>query len=130
MNVDGRKPWGVAGGVDVEYGLTDAWALRAVVRGVDARRWQANDRPALPEGREHMDAALVGVTYTFDVLRLVPYANLQSASRRSAAPWRAAVTMLASELGLGGDYYVTRQLPPGISFQYLFEPAGSAVRTR
>ena len=29
VSVDGRKPWGLAGGLDVEYGLTDAWAVRA-----------------------------------------------------------------------------------------------------
>src|SRR5437899_1998975 len=29
----GSDPWGFAGGVDVEYGLTDSWALRASVEG-------------------------------------------------------------------------------------------------
>src|SRR5262245_13945306 len=33
VSVDGRKPWGLAGGLDVEYGLTDAWAVRLSFEG-------------------------------------------------------------------------------------------------
>jgi hypothetical protein len=69
-----------------------------------------------------MEAALAGVTYTIDVLRLVPYAFLQFGVAQIGGPLAAPVTMFASELGLGGDYYLTRQLRAGISFQYLYRP--------
>ena len=35
----------------------------------------------------------------------------------------AALAPIAAELGIGGDYYVTRRLRAGLCFQYLYEPA-------
>ena len=117
----GSDPWGVAGGVDVEYGLTDAWAVRASVEG-STRSVSADKQTGTGAGSEHTDAALVGITYTIDVLRLVPYATLQFGVAQVGGPLAPPVTMLASELGLGGDYYLTRQLRAGLSFQYLYRP--------
>jgi len=117
----GSDPWGVAGGLDVEYGLSDAWALRASVEG-STGSVDANKQAGTAAGSEHMEAALAGVTYTIDVLRLVPYAYLQFGVAQIGGPLAAPVTMFASELGLGGDYYLTRQLRAGISFQYLYRP--------
>jgi len=120
VNVGG-DPWGVAGGVDVEYGITDAWAVRASLEG-STRSVSADKQTGTAAGSEHTDAALLGITYTIDVLRLVPYATLQFGVAQIGGPLAAPVTMLASELGLGGDYYLTRQLRAGISFQYLYRP--------
>ncbi len=117
----GSDPWGVAGGADVEYGLTDAWALRGSLEG-STRSLSADKQAGTAAGSEHMEAALVGVTYTIDVLRLVPYATLQFGVAEIGGPLAAPVTMFASELGLGGDYYLTRQLRAGLSFQYLYRP--------
>jgi hypothetical protein len=117
----GSDPWGLAGGADVEYGLTDAWALRASLEG-STSSVSANKQAGTAAGSERMDAALAGVTYTIDVLRLVPYATLQFGIAQISGPLAAPVTMFASELGLGGDYYLTRQLRAGISFQYLYRP--------
>jgi hypothetical protein len=117
----GSDPWGLAGGVDVEYGLTDAWAVRGSVEG-STRSVSADKQAGTAAGNEHMDAALVGVTYTIDVLRLVPYATLQFGVAQIGGPLAAPVTMFASELGLGGDYYLTRQLRAGVSVQYLYRP--------
>lgn len=121
VNVGSNDPWGVAGGVDVEYGLTDAWALRGSLEG-STRSVSANRQAGTAAGAEYTDAALVGVTYTIDVLRLVPYANLLFGVAQIGGPLAAPVTMFASELGLGGDYYLTRQLRAGLSFQYLYRP--------
>lgn len=117
----GSDPWGVAGGVDVEYGLTDAWALRGSLEG-STRSLSADKQAGTAAGSEHMDAALVGITYTIDVLRLVPYATLLFGVAQIGGPLAPPVTMFASELGLGGDYYLTRQLRAGLSFQYLYRP--------
>ena len=117
----GSDPWGFAGGVDVEYGLTDAWALRGSLEG-STRSVSADKQAGTAAGSEHTDAALVGVTYTIDVLRLVPYATLQFGVAQIGGPLAAPVTMFASELGVGGDYYLTRQLRAGLSFQYLYRP--------
>ena len=121
VNVGSNDPWGVAGGVDVEYGLTDAWALRGSLEG-STRSVSASEQAGTAAGAEHTDAALVGVTYTIDVLRLVPYATLLFGIAQIGGPLAAPETMLASELGVGGDYYLTRQLRAGLSFQYLYRP--------
>jgi hypothetical protein len=117
----GNDPWGVAGGVDVEYGLTDAWALRGSLEG-STKSLSANKQAGTAAGSERTDAAMVGIAYTIDVLRLVPYADLLFGVAQISGPLAAPVTMLASELGLGGDYYLTRQLRAGLSFQYLYRP--------
>jgi len=123
VSVDDRKPWGLAGGVDIQYGLTDGWGLRLSLEGSTHDVTKTNEMDPRPEGTIRTDAALIGLTYTFDVLRLVPYADLQV----GLAQVRGAVTtpqsLLAMELGVGADYFVTRRVTAGIRFHYLFEPA-------
>jgi hypothetical protein len=118
---EGNRPWGPVGGLDVEYGLTDAWAIRGSLEG-STHSVSADKASGIAAGAEHTDAALVGITYTVDVLRLVPYAELQFGVAQISGPLAPPITMLASELGLGGDYYATRQLRVGLSFQYLYRP--------
>jgi hypothetical protein len=118
---EGNRPWGPAGGLDVEYGITDAWAIRGSLEG-STHSVSADKSAGIAAGAEHTDAALVGVTYTVDVLRLVPYAELQFGVAQISGPLAPSITMLASELGIGGDYYATRQLRVGLSFQYLYRP--------
>jgi hypothetical protein len=76
-----------------------------------------------PAGTIHTDAALVGITYTFDVLRLVPYADLQAGFAQVSGAVVTPTSLLAMELGVGADYFVNRHLTAGLSFHYLFEPA-------
>jgi hypothetical protein len=123
VNVDGRKPWGLAGGLDVEYGLTDAWAVRASFEGSTHDVSKENDMDMRPAGAVHTDAALIGLTYTVDVLRLVPYGNLQVGLIQFGGAVTTPQTLLAMELGLGADYFVSRRVLTGLSFHYLFQPA-------
>jgi hypothetical protein len=123
VSVDGRKPWGFAGGVDLEYGLTDAWALRLSFEGSTHDVSKSNDMDMRPAGAIRTDAALIGVTYTFDVLRLVPYADVQAGFAQVRGAVVAPQSLLAMELGVGADYFVTRRVTAGVSFHYLFEPA-------
>jgi hypothetical protein len=115
------NPWAPAAGVDVEYGLDDAWALRASVEGYNDSV-SADMANGISAGTERLGAALAGIGYTVDVLRLVPYLTFELGIAHIGGPLAASRTMLASELGAGGDYYVTRQLRVGLSFQYLYEP--------
>jgi hypothetical protein len=124
VNFDNRKPWGLATAVDLEYGLNDAWALRATLAGsfhpVDK---ETIDRQPLPGGTVRTAAALAGLTYTIDVLRLVPYANFELGAIRFDGAVASTKTLFAAELGIGADYFVTRRWTTGVSFQYLFAPA-------
>jgi opacity protein-like surface antigen len=123
VSVDGRKPWGLAGGLDVDYGLTDSWALRLSFEGSTHDVSKSNDMDTRPVGTLHTDAALIGLTYTFDVLRLIPYADLQVGFAQVSGAVVTPQSLLAMELGAGADYFVNRHLTAGISFHYLFEPA-------
>jgi hypothetical protein len=120
LNV-GDKPWAPVVGLDVEYGINDAWALRGSLEGY-SHSVSADATTGVPAGTERLGAALFGVAYTVDVLRLVPYGEVQFGIVHIGGPLASPTTKLASELGIGGDYYVTRRLRAGLSFQYLYEP--------
>jgi hypothetical protein len=123
VSIDGRKPWGLAGGLDIDYGLTDAWALRVSFQASTHDVSKSNDMDMRPAGTIHTDAALLGLTYTFDVLRLVPYADLQVGVAQVSGAVVTPQTLLAMELGVGADYFVSRHFTAGAAFHYLFEPA-------
>jgi len=123
VSVDGRKPWGVAGGLDLEFGLTDSWAIRASIAASRHSVDKTDEMDMRPAGTIYTDAALIGVTYTFDVLRLVPYADLQAGLIQLGGAVTTPQSLLAMELGVGADYFLTRRVLAGLSFHYLFEPA-------
>lgn len=123
VSVDSRKPWGMAGGLDVEYGLTDSWSLRLSFEASTHDVSKSSDMDMRPAGTIHTDAALLGVTYTFDVLRLVPYADLQAGIAQVTGAVVTPQSLLAMELGVGADYFLSRHVTAGLSFHYLFEPA-------
>lgn len=123
INVDDRKPWGYAGALDVEYGLSDAWALRGTVSGSLHPVSATNRMDTRPTGTVRTTAALAGVTYTVDVLRLVPYADLQMGAIQIAGAVMSRQVQWAAELGAGADYFWTPQWLTGLSVQYLFEPS-------
>jgi hypothetical protein len=123
VNIDNRKPWGYAGGLDVDYGLTDAWGLRATLQASAHSVSKEGDMDMRPEGTVRTNAALVGVVYTFDVLRLVPYADLQLGLIQLTGAVVTPQSLLAMQLGIGADYFATRHVTAGLCFRYLFEPA-------
>jgi hypothetical protein len=129
LNTNGNGPcfpgcaWGGVGALDLEYGLNDAWALRlslgASLHPVDAR-------PDLgaPGGTVNATSAMAGVTYTFDVLRLVPYVAGTVGAMRFDGAVAVPRTTLAGEISIGADYLITRFWAWGGSFQYRFTPGG------
>jgi hypothetical protein len=123
VSIDGRKPWGLAGALDLEYGLTDSWAVRASFEASTHDVSKASEQDMRPAGTIHTDALLIGATYTFDVLRLLPYADLQVGMIQLAGAVSTPQSLLAMQLGVGADYFVTRRFLAGLSFHYLFEPA-------
>jgi hypothetical protein len=123
VNVDGRKPWGVAGALDLEYGLSDAWALRASLEASAHDVAASGPYDTRPAGTVYTDAALIGLTYTFDVLRLVPYVEVQAGLLQVRGAVTTPQSLLAMELGAGADYFINRRTLLGLAFHYLFEPA-------
>jgi Outer membrane protein beta-barrel domain len=121
LHMDGRSPIGFAGAVELEYGLNDAWAAR-LLAAESAHSVDADLMAKLPGGWARVTSLLGGVTYTFDVLRMVPYAQLGVGFVRFEGAVKAARTELAGELGVGTDYWLTPRWAMGAVLQYLFAP--------
>jgi hypothetical protein len=111
-------PWGAAAGVDLEYGLDDAWSARV---SVGALRHPVDAvKDVSPAGTLQATTALAGATYTFDTLRLVPYASAGLGLVHWSGAGVSPHNGLAIEMGLGGDYLLTPKWAVGASAQYLF----------
>jgi hypothetical protein len=123
VNVDGRKPWGPTLALDVAYGLNDAWAVRASLEASSHSVSPENPQDTRPVGNVNRQAALLGLTYTIDVLRLVPYVDLDIGVVHLGGALTQPQTLLAMQLGVGADWFVNRQWTAGLGFRYLFEPA-------
>jgi hypothetical protein len=122
INVDGRTPWGNVTALDLEYGFLDAWAVRASLED-SLYSVSANSQAGLPGGTIHSGAALGGITYAVDILRLVPYCDLElGVAEIGGAVVAGQSHKLVSELGCGGDYFITRRITAGFGFQYLYSP--------
>ena len=114
------QPWGLAGALDLEYGFHEAFAARASVGVVSHPVKAVKNGPRA--GTLQARTALVGSTYTFDVLRLVPYVEVGVGLVQWSGPG-APKTAFATELGLGADYLLTTRWAWGASAQYIFSPA-------
>lgn len=115
------SPWGPAGALDLEYGFHEAFAARASV-GVLEHPVPAVKSVRLA-GTLRATTALAGLTYTFDVLRLVPYVSLDVGLVQWSGGGAPAHRTLATETVVGADYYLTTRWAWGASAQYLFAPA-------
>jgi len=122
VDVDGRAPLGAIGGAELEYGFSDAWAAR-LLAGSGFHPVDVDLKNHLPGGTARTTFALVGVTYTFDVLRLVPYIQTGLGVINFGGAVVKPGTAFDAELGLGADYLVTRRWAVGGVLQYQFTPA-------
>jgi hypothetical protein len=115
LAADERKPSGGAVVVDLERGLDDAWSARLTLSyspfPVEATMRQPGD------GLGSVVAAVAGVTYAFDVLRVVPYLNagFGVVLRGGTLP---AKTDPAVDVGVGMDYLWTRAVSVGVVARY------------
>ncbi len=104
--------WGAGGGVDLQYGLTDAWGLRGAAEGA----WMAPDG-----GAAALLQTTAGVVYTWDVLRLLPLveAGLSGATLRAKT---GSQTNLGVQVGLGADYLLNRHWSMGLIGRFGYLP--------
>jgi hypothetical protein len=124
--VDTRAPSGAGAGVEVGFGITDALTLKASGflswHPVDATKMTA-------AGTIGEFAAMVGINYSLDVIRLVPSFDLQvgllglrgsasfvdSARSNTVAP---SATAFGVGLGFSLDYLLTRRIALGLVVRY------------
>jgi hypothetical protein len=119
--VDGRDPLGVGLGLDVQYGLDDAWAARLSAsggrHGVDAD--PARGRPG---GTIWSYSAFAGINYTMDVLRLLPTFELGLGYLGIAGAVQAERRTLGVQAGIGADYLWSPRFTVGAKAEYVFAP--------
>jgi hypothetical protein len=112
--------WGLAGAADLEYGLTDSWSLRVSVGTLSHPVPAVKD--VSPAGSLRGTSALAGATYTFDVLRLVPYVEGGVGLVYWSGTGIQDHAAFALEMGIGADYLLTPRWAIGGCAQYLFAP--------
>lgn len=116
---DQTSPGGGAA-LDVSYGITDALAIRATGAIAGHSLGKTMDFPAA--GTLLAYHAGAGLTYTIDILRLVPYADfsigLLGTSRPDGKGGQKTDNELGIELGIGVDYLVNRRFAVGVVVRY------------
>jgi hypothetical protein len=112
--------WGLAGALDLEYGLDDAWSLRVSVSTLSHPVPAVKD--VSPAGSLRATSGVAGVTYAFDVLRLVPYLETGIGLVYWSGVGIEDHAALAAVLGIGADYLVTPHWSIGGLAEYLFAP--------
>ena len=124
--VDSRTANGGGGGVEVGFGITEALTLHA--NGfVSWHALDGNDRNS--GGTMTAFSGMLGLTYSLDVIRLVPTFDLElgvlgvrgdAAFGSGAAAERVVPSSTAFGLGLGFglDYLITRHVSVGVLVRY------------
>jgi opacity protein-like surface antigen len=106
--------------LDLEYGLSDSWALRGTGHwsGHYVGGGYGGDNGENSGGLLSAGGLGFGVLYTFDVLKVVPFASLTAGAMALGGAgqelrWNAAIS-----LGLGLDYLVSRSFSVGFEARY------------
>lgn len=119
VQADDRRPVGPGLGLQLQYGLTDAWALRGAV-GLSGHPVGGNaDRGG---GTVTATSAIAGVTYTVDVLRLVPFVEAGVGLLDVRGAVAGARSGLGIDLGVGAQYLVSRRWAVGVVGRYQVFP--------
>jgi len=108
---DGR--WAHGGDLQLEgqYGLDDAWSVRA---GLSAGLHPVSAEGARPEGRVQRTTLAAGVVYALDVLRVVPYVHLGLAVQNLGGAVADGRTDAGFDLAVGADYLLDRRWSLGL----------------
>lgn len=119
--VDGRDPLGVGLGVDLQYGLDDAWAARLSTHGARCGV-TGDDAHNLPGGTIWSYSAFAGINYTMDVLRLLPTFEVGVGYMGLAGAVRTPHRTFGIQVGIGAEYLLTPRFTVGAVAEYLFAP--------
>jgi hypothetical protein len=119
--VDGRNPTGLRLGLDGQYGLSDAWAVRLTTSG-SRHGVSANAAKQLPGGTIWSYAVFGGVSYTMDVLRLLPSfevgVGMLGVTGAVVKPHRA----IGLQAAAAADYLVSPRWSVGGVAEYVYAP--------
>jgi hypothetical protein len=121
MVVEGRDPYGVRLALDAQYGLDDAWAVRLTTAG-SRHGVSADPTRQLPGGAMYGYSVFGGLSYTMDVLRLLPSfevgVGLLGVGGAVVKPHRA----IGMQAAVGADYLMAPRWSIGGVAEYVFAP--------
>lgn len=123
IHIGDQTAWGGGGGLDLSYGVTDAFAVR-VTGAFSAQQIDAltmNNTVVNPAGTVLAYHAGVGVTYIVDILRVVPFIDFSLGllgTRRPTATGDQWSNEFGIEIGIGVDYLITRRIAIGAVVRY------------
>ena len=124
--VGDRERSGMLLGVESQRGLNDSWALRA---GFEAN-WFPGD---VSTPSSFVGANLsAGGTYTLDVLRWLPFAELNLVGMGTAGGGSDPRLDMGAQVAVGADYLLNRRYSIGLLAKYAYlaiNAAGSDVHT-
>ncbi|HEY3358374.1 MAG TPA: hypothetical protein VGQ83_34315 [Polyangia bacterium] len=120
---DQRQPSGGGGVFDATYGLTEALSLRGTIF-YTAQAADADPAKGLPSGIMSVGGSLIGLSFAFDVLRVIPYidigigALLTTGAGQKDSSGRGTFMDFGVEVGIGADYLVSRTFSLGLVARY------------
>lgn len=110
LSGDSLQGPGVFGGVDLKWGLSDAWNLWGAL-GYSLHP-PSDDADAI-----HAATAAGGIEWVFDVVQIVPYASLGLEALVTATAGEIDPA-IGAQVGLGVDYLLSRAAALGIVIRY------------
>jgi opacity protein-like surface antigen len=119
--VEGRDPFGVRLGLTGQYGLDDAWAVLVTTSG-SRHGVSADTARALPGGALYSYSVFGGLSYTMDVLRLLPSFEVGVGILGITGAVAKAHRAIGMQVGAGADYLLTPRWSIGAVAEYVFAP--------
>jgi hypothetical protein len=118
--LDQSSPSGGGANMQIAYGITDAVAVQ-VHGGLTAHPLDADMMKMTPAGLLLTWHASAGVMYALDIVRVVPYfeasLGVLGTTTYLGGGAKTAVS-LGAEVGLGGDYMISRRWAVGVALRY------------
>jgi hypothetical protein len=121
ITLEGRDELGPRLAVDGTYGLSDAWAIRLTASG--SRHGVSQDvARGLPGGAVFGYSAFGGLSYTMDILRLLPSFEMGLGVLGVTGALKEPRRALGMQAAIAADYLVTPRWSIGGIAEYVYAP--------
>lgn len=119
--VDGRNPFGARLALDGQYGLNDAWAVRVTAAG--SRHTVSEDAMrGLPGGTIYSYSGFAGLSYTMDILRLLPSFDVGVGFLGIGGGGAKPRKTVGMQAAVAADYMLTPRWSLGAVAEYVYAP--------
>jgi opacity protein-like surface antigen len=115
LRADDRRIYGGIAGIDLQRGVTDAWAVRGAL---DLALHPVERSGARPGGLVWAGGLSLGVTYTVDVLRVLPFVEAGFGLLVLGGDVVDARRDAGLEVGFGADYLLSPRWAVGAVVRY------------